>query len=242
MPAHPIPHPLSTMSSVTDKRMPYLPGTLAIAERIGATHILNTGSLPAENAGNEVLQIILPFFSDILWAVRETDGTVKKCLNWNIKDEEASFSRPFQQKQHRNTKTEDVENTIARHTLERLYHLEADIKTVQLGLDQLDERLQENLKVLFGHHRRKVDLDDQLQVELKERFVTALQTETPPLEVILGVMRRHQFSIDGARTLLWQLIWRRELRVDLFSTLLIDRPLKPEIVDPVMKYADWFRG
>jgi hypothetical protein len=242
MPAHPTPHPLATMPCVTDKRLPNLPGTLAIAERIGATHILKKGTLAAENDGDEPVQIILPFFSDILWAVREADGTAKKCLNWNIKDEQDAFFKPFSKKRCKKPHEDDIENTIARHTLERLYHEEADIRTVQLGLDELDETFRENLRQLFGHHRRKISLDDELKVELRERFITALQAGIPPFEVILGVKRRHQLCLPDARTFLWQLIWQRELRVDLFSTLLIDRPLKPESIDPLMKYADWFRG
>ena len=243
MPAHPTRHPLFTMSAVADKRLPILPGTLAIAEKISATTILSTGSLPAENAGEEPLKIILPFFSDILWAVRESDGSVTKCINWNIKDEQDAFSLPAPQKRRGKASAEgDTDKTIARHTLERLYHEEAGIRTVQLGLDQLDETFRENLRRLFGQHRRRISLDEQLEGALKERFTTALQAGIPPFEVILDLKRRHQFDVPDARTFLWQLIWRRELRVDLFSTLLIDRPLKPETIDPLEKYADWFRG
>jgi hypothetical protein len=243
MPAHPIPHPLFTMPAVTDKRLPILPGTLTIAERIGATNILSTGSLPAENEGKEPLKIILPFFSDILWALRESDGSVNKCINWNIKDEEDAFSKPAPQKRRGKASVEGcTDGTIARHTLERLYHEEACIRTVQLGLDQLDEIFRENLRRLFGHHRRSVSLDQQLQEALKERFITALLAGIPPFDVILDLKRRYQFNIHDAQTFLWQLIWRRELRADLFSTLLIDRPLKPESIDPLDKYADWFRG
>ena len=243
MPAHPTPHPLFTMPTVIDKRLPVLPGTLAIAEKIGATDILSTGSFPAENEGEESLEIILPFFSDILWAIREPDGSVNKCINWNIKDEQDAFSLPAPQKRRGKASAEsDTDWTIARHTLERLYYEEAGIRTVQIGQDQLDETFRENLRRLFGQHRRKITLDEQLLGALKECFSTALQAEIPPFEVILDLQRRYRFDIHDARTFLWQLIWRRELRVDLFSTLLIDRPLKPESIDPLEKYADWFRG
>lgn len=171
MPAHPIPHPLFTMPAVTDKRLPILPGTLAIAERIGATNILSTGSLPAENEREEPLKIILPFFSDILWALRESDGSVNKCINWNIKDEQDAFSLPAPQKRRGKASVEgDTDRTIARHALERLYYEEAGIRTVQLGLDQLDETFRENFRRLFGQHRRRICLDEQLQGALKERF------------------------------------------------------------------------
>lgn len=243
MPAHPILHPLFTMPAVTDKRLPVLPGILAIAEKIGATNILSIGSLPAEKEGEKALKIIFPFFSDILWAVRESDGSVNKCINWNIKDEQDAFSQPAPQRRRGKASAEsDTDRTIARHTLERLYYEEAGIRTVQIGLDQLDETFRENLRCLFGQHRRRVTLAEQLQGALNERFATALQAGIPPFEVILDLKRRHQFDIHDARTFLWQLIWRRELRVDLFSTLLIDRPLKPESIDPLEMYADWFRG
>lgn len=242
MPAHPTPHPLATMAIVTNKRLPNLPGILAIAERIGATHILKTGTLPAESEGDEPLRVILPFFSDILWALWEQDRSVKKCLNWNIKDDQESFSRAAPSKRHRYSGSQDVENAIARHTLERLFYEDANIRTLPLSLDQLDETLRENLRRLFGHHRRKISLSDELKLELKERFKTALQTETPPIDVILGVQRRHRCEMYDARTFLWQLIWKRDLKVDLYSDLVMDRPLKPETVDPLVKYSDWFRG
>jgi hypothetical protein len=35
-------------------------------------------------------------------------------------------------------------------------------------------------------------------------------------------------------------VWRREIRIDLFRPVLVDRPLRPERVDPIVRYASWF--
>lgn len=242
MPAHPTLHPLATMPGLEGIRLPNLPGILAVAEKIGATEILRIGSIPPNRAGDKSERIILPFFSDILWAIRE-EGPAKKCLNWNIKDVQSAFAEPFIQRKGKDVQREvDIGQTATRHTLERLYYQEADIRTVQLSLEQLDETLRENLRFLFGHHRRKVNLDNRFIEEFHERLITALDLEIPPFEVVVDLRRKYQFSLPDVRTCLWQLIWRRELRVDLFSTLLIDRPFKPETIDPVVKYSDWFRG
>jgi hypothetical protein len=40
--------------------------------------------------------------------------------------------------------------------------------------------------------------------------------------------------------LIHQGIWRRELRVDLFRPVLADKPLRREVTDVLVKYADWF--
>lgn len=239
MAAHTTLHPLSTMKSFESVPLPVLPGIVEVAERIGATNILKTGTVYFGNEGRESEQIILPFFSDFLWACRGADGETTGCLNWNIKDVEDGFGRSPKRKNCGGKQDEDV---IARQTIERLLYQSGGIPTHQLSLDQLDINLRENLLHLFLHHRRRIGLSEVLRFELRERFLTALLADIPPFDVILDSMRHAKFDLNDARTYLWQLIWNRELRVDLFSRLLISRPLRPEKIDPLEMYAKWFAG
>lgn len=238
MAAHTTLHPLSTMKAFESVRLPAISGIVEVAERIGATNILKTGTVYFDEERREAEQIVLPFFSDLLWACGGENGETTGCLNWNIKDVQDGFGRRLKRKNCGGDQDEDV---IARQTIERLLYQSGGIRTHQLSLDQLDINLRENLLHLFLHHRRHVALSEDIRFELHERFLSALQADIPPFDVILDSMRHAKFDLGDARTYLWQLIWNRELRVDLFSALLlIDRPLRPEKTDPLEKYAIWF--
>ena len=95
---------------------------------------------------------------------------------------------------------------------------------------------------LFLHHRRPLGLTDEQKWEMLHKFGIALQERISPAEIITAYVERQRFSVEQCRSILWQAIWHRQLRVDLFRPLLINQPLHPETRDILDVYAEWFPG
>jgi len=63
---------------------------------------------------------------------------------------------------------------------------------------------------------------------------------TPPAMIISTRAARDGWSPEECRRVLFQAIWTKRLRVDLFDAILIDQPLYPETRDVIEEYSHWF--
>ncbi|MGT2472776.1 hypothetical protein [Paraburkholderia terrae] len=124
--------------------------------------------------------------------------------------------------------------------MECTYYADAGIRTVLLAGDGIDHNVRSNLRHLFGHHDRIVKLPNDEQAKLLTRFQHCLETGVPPAELIVRLSHAGPYSKEDCKNVLFQGIWFRKLRVDLFSPIMIDRPLRPETQDVLIRYADWF--
>lgn len=233
------PHPLATMEGLSPISLAPLKGLLDASRRLGCSNLVprifvTDGATPLQKRA-----VPFPLFGDLLWAIRRSGGVY--CVNWTIKDKLERFTRSSIPGTGQSRRDRPADQEVARHALERVFYEDAKIRTVQIGGDQIDLDVAANLHQLFLHHRRELRLTASQKFELRERFVSALATSVAPVDVI--VSSRASLSIDeyDARSYLYQLIWYRHLRVDLFAPILIDRPLRPERRDVVDVYADWFK-
>jgi len=58
--------------------------------------------------------------------------------------------------------------------------------------------------------------------------------------VLTRVSQRYGIDVFTARVILYQAIWNRRLRIDLFHPVVADHPLMPEHIDVCTQYADLF--
>lgn len=237
------PHPLHNFPGAIAGGLPKLSGMVHVATRLGYLNTLPRVWVPNPDAPAERMAIIYPYIGDLLWAIRKGKSKLY-CLNWSIKDDVSVFKRPVEQlaQPHSQGNPAGVSELLERHELECAYYEEAGIRTVQLGANEIDSHVVHNLRHLFLHHRNETDLPLPEQIEMLERFRRCIETGTPPANLITHLCASGRYSFEVCRDVLFQGIWSRMLRVDLFSPILIDRPFRPEEKDVLAVYADWFRG
>jgi hypothetical protein len=235
----PCPHPLSGFPEMVASDLPPFKGMIDVADRLGYTYLLPIvwEDSPADLENPRAF--VFPYIGDLLLFLAPP-GETPYCVNWNIKSTLDAFKRPGapNSKRHR---VADAVAEFPRNEMERTYYADADIRTEHLALELMDAHVIANLTQLFTHHATSLDLSFAQEEELLGRFQAALETGVPPFEVVQLCAARSRFTVHQTRTFLWQVIWQRKLRCDLFKPLLIDRPLQPEREDILDVYGDWFR-
>ena len=232
-------HPLWTFPKADRLSLPPLKGVIEVAERLGYMDLLPTVKVENGAGSDEVIVIVFPWIGDLLWSLAPSPEKVY-CVNWTIKSEYEDFKRPpsYRAKQDSQKQARAI---LGRHEIERVYYGDAGIRTYQVADEGIDSHVAANLRQLFGHHRRELGLNSEQRDEILQKFRVALENGIPPYEVILLMAGKGRYSVHQCRSLLFQAIWNRELRVDLFSPILINRPLNPETRDVVDVYSDWFK-
>jgi hypothetical protein len=233
------PHPLHNFPGAIAGELAPLRGMIDVAERLGYLHILPRVWAPDPNCDGGRRELVFPYVGDLLWALQR-DNRSYYCINHSVKDSEIAFKRPMRTERFTQPPGQVPTNLLPRHELECTYYADAAIRTILLAADNIDEHVRGNLRHLFLHHGRHVELPDDQQEELLARFHHCLETETPPSELIVRLAGAGKYSVEDCKNVLFQGIWFRKLQVDLFRPILIDRPLKPETEDVLVRYADWF--
>jgi len=237
----PTPHPLFGYQNYTKScELPGIKGVIDVADRLGYLSLLpKVRAVNPENHLDEKV-IIFPYVGDLLLFMNGANQH-KYCVNWSIKDKRESFEvRPLGMSKSGKIEKKN-KNTFARHEMEDVYYKDAGIRTLRISNEHLNWHVTANLTQLFGYHGKRTELSIDAQQHILNKFELALDTETKPYEVILALMSRYAFTDHQCRTVLYQSIWNRKLRVDLFKPILIDRPLNPESRDVLAEYAEWFR-
>ena len=232
-------HPLHNFPGAIASELLPLKGMIDVAERLGYVHILPRVWAPDLDCDGGRRDLVFPYIGDLLWAIRRDKGSYY-CVNCSVKDSEIAFKRPLQTKRSTQASDQLPTSLLVRHELECAYYADAEIRTILLAADNIDEHVRANLRHLFLHHGRTVELPDDEQEEILARFHHCLETGAPPSELIVRLTGAGKYSVEDCKNVLFQGIWFRKLRVDLFRPILIDRPLKPETQDVLIRYADWF--
>lgn len=232
-------HPLHNFPGAIAGELLPLRGMIDVAERLGCINILPRVWAPDPDCDGGRRDLVFPYIGDLLWAIRRDQGSYY-CVNWPVKDSEIAFKRPLQTKRSSQANDQLPASLLIRYELECAYYADAAIRTILLAAGNIDEHVRGNLRHLFLHHARKVELPDDTQEELLARFHYCLETGAPPSELIVRLTGAGKYSVEDCKNVLFQGIWFRKLRVDLFRPILIDRPLKPEMQDVLVRYADVF--
>jgi hypothetical protein len=231
-------HPLWNFNGVDRFSLKPLEGTIKVAERLGLDGFFPKIKMVSKS-GEHLVPI--PLIGDLLFAIK--DDLKTNCINWSIKSQFKQFSevKTYQFDKLNRDKTAN-ERLLARHELERTYYEDAGIKTHFIAEDQIDKNVLSNLRQLFLYQSRNPALQPIQHAELFHHFQTAFNTGIPPYEVIRKFHLREKYTPEQSKSVLFQAIWNRKIRPDLFKPILIDRPLAPEKVDVLEAYQDFFRS
>ena len=225
-------HPLHGHPRALGMSLPNLLGTVDILQEEHPVYYRRDGDRDAYPVPDL-------YVGDLLLFLQYPDGA-PYCVNWNIKGERGDFSeqrrsdlKGFEtQRKHRLKATR-------RQQTEREYYAAAGIRTLELSPECIDLNVRQNLNFLHKWQGHPFDpeagIADDFDAEVKE----AVCAGTPAAPIV-----SRYASKWGARDQflgrVFQRIWYRALKVDLFSPLLIDRPFFPQTRDVLIEYRDLF--
>lgn len=230
----PAPHPVETYPGYRGISLPGVRGTLEVSERLG---VLDFHPLIGARAADGTRRAVaFPMIGDLLLFLRD-DRAAVRCLNWNIKTEARDFGRPppeAPETPHR------IVKAVARIAVEETYYADAEIRTQRIAGEDIDREVRRNLRLLYPYAERLVPLPETEICSVLAMYGAALASATPITEVMLALMRRHGHAEIDLRTIYYQAIWQRRLRVSLYAPILIDRVPRAESRDVLLAYASWF--
>lgn len=231
----PAPHPLSCHPFWRGYSWPASSGTVRISEELG---ILQQHPRIFVSAGDEGRWMVVSFIGDLLLYMQDAIGPY--LLSWDCKAKMGDHGMPGPEKALALRTKRDHQKAEVRERIYQRYMAELGIRIVQVAGAQIDVNVARTLSSLCGLHTRVVELTKSHRDDLAAEFANALVQGNPPLTVIQKKTRNLKDS-QQAVLHLKQLIWNRSLRVDLFSTIEIDHPLRPESQDVLATYEALFR-
>lgn len=232
-------HPLTGHPLAVGLHLQALEGTVKVAERLGglARHPRVTVEI-ADPPGTEV-RVPFPYIGDLLLCMMDANGPF--CVNWTVKKDEQGFCGVPGQRRDPTRQQRQREKADFRHALEEEYYRDASIRTVRVTETAIDDQLAGNLHSLFGWHARPINLSPDQRLEMIAHFQGLLGQDIAPLATFADLKQSFRCDLHDCLGVLYQGIWQRQLAVDLFRPVLPDRPLRPQQVDVLDVYQDWFR-
>jgi hypothetical protein len=213
-------------------------GTLDVADRLG---ILSKHPKVRLEIGNDPCKWPMapfPYFSDLLLCLVDEKGPY--LLDWPVKDKFEDF-RGRGPRKSRSRPDEEDPAAVQRDLLQEMYFADADVRTQRVVGRAIDFNVNCNLREMFMDDTFPTTVSDVHRADILEIYRESIGKDIPAYLVALKISRDFKISDREATALLRQGTWRRELRVDLFQPVLMDRPLRPEKIDVLTQYATWFR-
>jgi len=233
--SEPRPHPLANHPHCAGLNLLPLRGTLDVAQRLD---VLNVIPLVRFTEGNERHLAPFPLVGDLLLFLVDSQGPY--CVNWTVKKSAAAFSEPIRTNFLPSDPDRAGRDESARHAIEEIYYLDAGIRTQRVTEGEIDDDLFHTLNHLLLWAHRPVDITDSIRLEIVDRYRMSMLMRRPPLDEMLAMRAQYGLTFDQLKALLFQAIWHRQLRVDLWSFISVDRPLKAEGRDVLAHFAAWF--
>lgn len=212
-------------------------GTLDVADRLGMLSQHPRVRLKIGNDPRKWPMAPFPYLSDLLLYLDDAVGPY--VLNWPIKDKYEDFRRRGPGNK-RDRPDQDDPAAVARNLLEETCFLDANIRTHRIAGKAIDFEVRCNLRDLFLDDTFPTTIDEIRRAEIYAVFREAIGVDSPAHVIARKAAKDFRISDREAVALIKQGIWRRELRVDLFQPVRLDKPLRPEVEDVFVRYGEWF--
>ena len=148
------PHPLEDSPYDPLRRLPGLPGTMAIAEQLGYFRLLDQVRFPDPSDPTLMHRAVMPLTGDFLLYMRDEDGC-HYCVNWSVKRTADDFHRRSIGTLRQRFSKSSMHREVARHLIEREYYAAAGIRTVQVASTDIPPELAANLRMLISMQPRQ---------------------------------------------------------------------------------------
>ena len=229
----PAAHPLQGHPLALGMQLPRVEGTVPVAAAMGQLGM--HARIYVEEFGDWVPDV---YEGDLLLFCLDEIGPY--CINWTVKKDEAGFRHAGIRLHGRSFRTAPDKKAEFRHELEERYFLDASIRTQRIYGDAIDRTFAHNLAALFLHHARQLLIGEETRAAILQELEASVGGKTAAFATCRRLAQRFSLSAGDVRTVLLQAIWHRQIRVDLFWPLLVDKPLRREERDPLVVYAAWF--
>lgn len=231
-------HPIAGFPGIDATSMPGVRGTVQVAERLGYLDRHPFVYVPGNPMEGTKIRRAFPYQGDLLLFLYDRDGA-PYCVNWTVKEGVENFFRPNPWELNSDT-PKAREKALVRYEIEVRYYLDADIRTQPVANQSIDWDVWANLCQIYPYTTKEITAVPGSVWEIKMAYQTALALGIAPMEVMESAVRRRWCNEYEARVIFFQMIWNRELRLDLFKPIVTDAPMAPEAVDVIEHYAAWF--
>lgn len=236
----PRPHPMFGHARAAGLELAPVRGSVDVAERLGCLAIHPTVWIEIPESSGQRICVPFPYIGDLLLFMWDELGPY--CINWTIKMRQEDFTCSQSSVVRKRKPEADEYKAWARHEIERVYYADCGIQTVRIASEtDIDKNVSANLTHLFCWNAHPLEIHPDQRAEMLRLYERALAQGIPPLDIFGQIMMRYHCSDSDAKAVLYQAIWARRLRVDLFRPILPNRPLRPEQCDVLEFYGKWFR-
>lgn len=216
-----------------------LRGTVQVAEALGVLDFHPLVSVSDPCGARKRITVPYPLLGDLLWIFEDEQGPY--FLNWTVKGRPEDFERPAFRRSNRRAGTREEELAVqARQAIEEAYYRDGNVPTVRVTGVDMPVPVVNNLRQIYLWHNRVTCLRGERRDELVELLRAHMTMQIPPFETLRDWSVATGWNMPEGLTVLFQAIWRRELRVDLWEPINVDYPLRPEDRDPRAHFAAWF--
>jgi hypothetical protein len=234
LPFMPSPHPLSSHPRAAGMLLPAMAGTLAVADKLGYLKwhpFLRTRTVDSA--------VPVPWVGDLLLFLSDEEGPF--CSNVSVRETRASFVVPSVAVTAKTNLARAKEKESARQETERALYAEVGIATHEIAGDELNPIIVANLQQILTWQKRKSSLGAGAREDLLGALQDGMVAGKSALEVIHHFAGTDQGYFYNAKIALYQSIWERQLKIDLFQYFFLDHPLVPQSCDVLDLYCEWFR-
>jgi hypothetical protein len=236
LPFSPAEHPLHGHPLSAGLNLPHFRGTLEVADELGVLEHHPTVPTKTEDG---IEMVPFPWIGDFLLFLLDDKGPY--CINVSIKATREAFEIPDVGIKPNTDMTHAIAHHKARQSVEKALYEDIGISTIQIAMDEVNPIVLANLEQIHGWSKRIHGIDDVTKKELLNIFRIGMQKGMSALEVIGLIKLERDYSTYQLTTLMYQAIWNRELRIDLFQYFFREQPMVPERKDIMNVYGHWFR-
>ena len=228
-------HPMFGHPKAAGAELPNVEGTVQVAERLGV--LAKHPKIFLRQVAGGIL-VPVPYIGDLLLFLEDASGPY--CVNWTVKASQEDFYRPRHRLMGRPDKQEESASSDLRHQIEEIYYQSAGIRTVRISRDMIPRDLAYSLRDVFCWHSRRTRLSEEQRTQALNSYRAAVGSQEVAFDAVKRVASDLNTDLDSAKATLYQLIWKRQLRIDLYKPILMDQPLSVETLDPLAASSKWF--
>lgn len=233
------PHPLAGHSRAAGMKLPNFRGTLAIAEALGALDVHPVLHIASAEDPTVMEAVPFPWIGDFLLFLQDDQGPY--CVNLTIKDTEADFDISTVGIKPNADMKRAARHAEVRHRAEQILYTDVGIPTIRVAADEINTTLLANLEHIYGWQRRTHPFDELQRREIVEALRAGSLVGASALEVIHNLMAEFGYALYDLKVVMYQAIWKREFRIDLYQYFFIEQPLIAEHRDVLEEFSHWFK-
>jgi len=232
-------HPLTGHPRAAGMKLPNFRGTLAIAEELGALEVHPVLHIASTDDPTVMAAVPFPWIGDFLLFLQDDQGPY--CINLTIKDTEADFDVPMVGIKPNSDMKRAARHAEVRHRAEQILYADVGIPTIRVAAGNINTTVLANLEHIYGWQRRPHPFEEVQRMEIVDALRAGVLASVSALEVIHNLMAEFGYALYDLKIVMYQAIWRREIRIDLYQYFFIEQPLIAEHRDVLDEFSHWFK-